>query len=41
MTSSASKVPPLTYKVLAKCSVTKARVGLMVTRHSEVHVNHL
>lgn len=28
--------PPLTYEVLAKCSTTKARVGLMKLRHSDV-----
>ncbi|EDW03745.1 queuine tRNA-ribosyltransferase catalytic subunit [Drosophila grimshawi] len=31
-----SKIPPLTYKVVAECSVSKARAGLMMLRHSEV-----
>ena len=34
---SAGKVPPLTYKVIAECSVSKARAGLMTLRHSEVN----
>ncbi|XP_073821320.1 tRNA-guanine transglycosylase [Musca autumnalis] len=33
----ANKVPPLTYKVIAECSSSKARAGLMVLRHSEVN----
>lgn len=28
--------PPLKYKVIAKCSTTKARVGVMTLRHGEV-----
>lgn len=28
--------PPLVYKVLAKCATTKARVGVMRLRHSDV-----
>lgn len=28
--------PPLTYKVFAECSTTKARVGVMKLRHSDV-----
>lgn len=28
--------PPLTYKVIAKCSTTKARVGVMTLRHGDV-----
>lgn len=28
--------PPLKYKVIAKCSTTKARVGLMTLRHGDV-----
>ncbi|KAH8352559.1 hypothetical protein KR084_004969 [Drosophila pseudotakahashii] len=34
---SPSKIPPLTYKVVAECSVSKARAGLMTLRHSEVN----
>ncbi|XP_001357017.2 queuine tRNA-ribosyltransferase catalytic subunit [Drosophila pseudoobscura] len=30
-------IPPLTYKVVAECSVSKARAGLMTLRHSEVN----
>lgn len=37
MTSATNQVPPpLTYKVTAKCSTTKARVGIMSLRHSDV-----
>lgn len=32
----AKKGPPLQYRVLAKCSVTKARVGVMTVRHADV-----
>nr|XP_014089183.1 queuine tRNA-ribosyltransferase catalytic subunit [Bactrocera oleae] len=32
-----TKVPPLTYKVIAECSITKARAGLMTLRHGEVN----
>ncbi|EDX03315.1 GD23082 [Drosophila simulans] len=32
-----SQIPPLTYKVVAECSVSKARAGLMTLRHSEVN----
>ncbi|XP_058976258.1 queuine tRNA-ribosyltransferase catalytic subunit-like [Musca domestica] len=32
-----NKVPPLTYKVIAECSASKARAGLMTVRHSEVN----
>lgn len=28
--------PPLKYKVIAKCSTTKARVGVMTLRHGDV-----
>uniref|UniRef100_A0A182J1A4 Queuine tRNA-ribosyltransferase catalytic subunit 1 n=1 Tax=Anopheles atroparvus TaxID=41427 RepID=A0A182J1A4_ANOAO len=28
--------PPLQYRVIAKCSVTKARVGVMTVRHADV-----
>lgn len=31
-----TKREPLTYKVLAKCSTTKARVGVMSLLHSDV-----
>ncbi|EDW75896.1 uncharacterized protein Dwil_GK15182 [Drosophila willistoni] len=34
---SPSNIPPLTYKVVAECSVTKARAGLMSLRHSDVN----
>lgn len=34
--AAASKVPPLTYKVLAECSVSKARYGIMSLRHADV-----
>lgn len=34
--STAPTTPPLTFEVLAKCSTTKARVGLMRLRHSDV-----
>lgn len=30
---SSSKIPPLTYKVVAECSVSKARAGLMTLRY--------
>lgn len=29
---SPTKIPPLTYKVVAECSVSKARAGLMTLR---------
>ncbi|XP_058119172.1 queuine tRNA-ribosyltransferase catalytic subunit [Anopheles ziemanni] len=32
----AKKGPPLQYRVSAKCSVTKARVGVMTVRHADV-----
>ncbi|XP_013109721.2 queuine tRNA-ribosyltransferase catalytic subunit [Stomoxys calcitrans] len=32
-----NKIPPLTYKVVAECSVSKARAGLMTLRHSVVN----
>lgn len=35
--SATTKVPPLTYKVMAECSSSKARAGLMTLRHSEVN----
>lgn len=28
--------PPLTYKLIAKCGTTKARVGVLTLRHGEV-----
>lgn len=31
--STAQCVPPLEYKVLAKCATTKARIGVMTLRH--------
>uniref|UniRef100_A0A182M4F3 Queuine tRNA-ribosyltransferase catalytic subunit 1 n=1 Tax=Anopheles culicifacies TaxID=139723 RepID=A0A182M4F3_9DIPT len=31
-----NKTPPLQYRVAAKCSVTKARVGVMSVRHADV-----
>lgn len=31
-----STTPPLTFRVTAKCSTSKARVGLMKLRHSDV-----
>lgn len=31
-----SSSSPLEYKVIAKCSTTKARVGMMNLRHSDV-----
>ncbi|CAD7088567.1 unnamed protein product [Hermetia illucens] len=34
--STTSKVPPLTYRIIAECSTTKARVGVMSLRHSDV-----
>lgn len=33
---SASNDPPLKYKVIAKCTTTKARVGVMSLRHGDV-----
>lgn len=33
---SAQDDPPLKYKVIAKCSTTKARVGIMTLRHGDV-----
>ncbi|KAH8293252.1 hypothetical protein KR018_004791 [Drosophila ironensis] len=32
-----AKIPPLTFKVVAECSVSKARAGLMTLRHSDVN----
>lgn len=29
-------IPPLTYKVIAECPTTKARVGCMSLRHGDV-----
>lgn len=32
-----SEDPPLKYKVLKKCSTSKARVGVMTLRHGDVN----
>uniref|UniRef100_A0A1B0FJA3 Queuine tRNA-ribosyltransferase catalytic subunit 1 n=1 Tax=Glossina morsitans morsitans TaxID=37546 RepID=A0A1B0FJA3_GLOMM len=33
---SSQKIPPLTYKIIAECSVSKARAGIMSLCHSDV-----
>lgn len=38
MSSSTIEInPPLTYKVIAECSYSKARVGVMSLKHSDVN----
>lgn len=34
--AAAAELPPLQYRVTAECPTTKARVGVMTLRHSEV-----
>lgn len=35
-TSQITQQPPLIYKIIATCSTTKARVGVMTLRHGDV-----